>query len=94
MSERFWFGITVRFTCQHCQKLSFERMVMNNIRPNPEPIMAEVKKQTLMCKNCKLPVVIGTDVEVLVIPGKPELLRQKGFALPLEAFVPPPDEQS
>ena len=94
MSELFWFGITVRFTCQLCKQVSIERIAMSNIRSDVQPLIEELHKQTLTCQKCKLPIVIGTDVEIFGLPGRPEQLKQKGFPVPLDALSPAPDKQN
>jgi hypothetical protein len=43
----------------------------------------------LLCQQCKLPIVVGTNVSIHGDRGTPEELKGKGFPVPLEAFSPP-----
>jgi hypothetical protein len=60
----------------------------------PDEIRAEVRRQNLFCKLCGLPIVIGTNVLVQVVPGTPQELSQRGFSVPPHVLTPPPDKQN
>ena len=94
MEELYWFGITVTFGCQVCHKTSEQKLVMSHARMAPEEIKAATERQFLMCRKCKNPIVIGTQVLIHVLPGTPQELMQMGFVVPAHALMPPLDKQN
>jgi hypothetical protein len=89
MQTLYWFGIVIRFTCQICNKESTQRLAISHINTKPAEVNAKIHEMFLLCQQCNLPIVVGTDVSINGNRGTPEELKDKGFPVPPEAFSPP-----
>jgi hypothetical protein len=78
----FWYGITVRFMCDACNKTSAEHMALDSDRDDKDAIQKAVNLQKLKCQICKAPARDGTEISVHVEPGTPERLRKLGYPVP------------
>ena len=89
MPNLHWFGLSITFHCQACQKQSVEQFVMSHTNENEDEIIREVQMQNIMCKRCGLPIVVGTQTAIKAVRGTPEQLKAAGFFVPSEYLRPP-----
>ena len=83
MDGTYHFGCTVSFECPICGRTSSEKRVYEAGTPDPKRIAAVVSRQVLDCQLCGAALTRRTRLEIKILPGTLEQLRNRGFAVRL-----------
>ncbi len=82
MYKKFWFGVKVEFVCFSCCITSIVKDVMNSTTEELATLQKAIASTPQKCQHCQTPLADGAEVDVQIVPGTPESLKNLGFPVP------------